>query len=68
MQWALTSIVGLRSMSNVVMVIALFSQRTVSAAVYGMRSGFWTSSSIRAMTESAGALGLQGCSFLISAL
>jgi hypothetical protein len=69
MQWALTSIVGLRCNRRYGNSNSSFSARTVSAAVYGMRSlGFWTSSWIQAMTESpAGALRLQGCSFLISA-
>lgn len=58
MQRVLTSIVGLRCNrqyggSN----SSFFFARTVSAAVYGMRSlGFWTSSWIRMMTEGRGSV------------
>lgn len=70
MQWALTSIVGLRCNGNMAIVIALF------LCAHGQRSGVWyaflglldvvlDSNDDRGPT---GALGLQGCSFPISAL
>lgn len=71
MQWALTSIVGLRCNGQYGNGNSSFSsQRTVSAAVYGMCSLGLLDVVLDSNDdgELAGALRLQGCSFLISAL